>query len=110
MPQNPDSKSQKFNKVLPPIRCTEQEKNKIYEQSLKAGLSLSEYIRQMALNGKIMVKQSDVDFETVQQLRKIGVNINQQTKKLNATGKVNYELTNLWKKLDGLLDTIIKKI
>ena len=99
-----------LSQVLPPIRCTVEEKQKIYDLSQKAGLSISAYVREMAIKGKIVVRQNDVDFESVQQLRKLGINLNQQTKKLNATGIMPYELKSLWKKLDNLLDKLLEKV
>ncbi len=105
-----DNRDKILSERLPPIRCTAEEKQKIYELSKKSGLSVSSYVRNMAVKGKIVMRQSDVDFESVQQLRKLGVNLNQQTKKLNATGIMPYELKTLWKKLDRLLDKLLEKV
>lgn len=98
----------KNDKVLPPIRCSEDERRAIREKADRLGLSVSEYVRSMALKGKITVKQDRYDFDLVNQLQRLGVNINQQTKKLNATGEAPPELKKLWGKLEGLLDHIIK--
>lgn len=107
----PDKKpTQKNDKVLPPIRCSEDERRTIREKAEKLGLSVSEYIRRAALDGKIVVRQGKHDFQVVDQLHRIGVNINQQTRKLNATGKVSPELKSLWVKLERLLDQIIKTL
>lgn len=100
--------SEKLSTTLPPIRCTITEKALIYARSKKAEMSLSEYLRQMALKGEINIRQSATDFEAVQQLRKIGINLNQQTKKFHQTGFMPYELKALWPKLEALLTEMMK--
>ena len=70
-------------------------------------MTLSAYIREAAINKKIVVKKSKWDTSLILQLRRIGVNINQQNRKLNYTGNVSPELQRLWAKLSNLLDHII---
>lgn len=98
----------KLSHTLPAVRCTAAEKQHIRSRSEEAGLSISEYIRQQVFNGKVVIKQSDFDFDTAQQLRKIGVNLNQQTKKLNTTGVLPVELKQVWQKLETLLDKMME--
>jgi len=93
---------------LPPVRCTEDEKNIILGKADKAGMSVSEFMRSMALRGQIIVKGSSLNLEVAGQLRKLGVNLNQQTKKLNATGVMPIELVNLWRKLETVLDKMME--
>lgn len=100
--------TKKQNTVLPPIRCTAEEKAQINQKAEQADMSLSEYVRHMALKGKIILKQSLVEFTYLEQLRKIGVNINQQTKALNATGRIPEELPRLWVKLEALMDKMME--
>lgn len=100
--------TEKQNTVLPPIRCTLDEKQRIQTQARKTGMSMSEYIRKMALSGKIIIKQSLVEFTYLEQLNKIGVNLNQQTKKFNATGQPPEQLNSLWSKLETLIDALVK--
>ena len=109
MRKRTNKKSDKLQHVLPPVRCSIEDKKSIRLKADQCDLSMSEYIRNMALNGKIIIRQNSVDFETVHQLKKIGININQQTKALHATGTIPYELKALWKKLDVLLELIMKK-
>lgn len=46
-----------------------------------AGLSLSAYARQMALKGRVaVVRREAPDFAAIDQLRRIGVNLNQLTR------------------------------
>ena len=108
MPRPTKDDTEKQNTVLPPIRCTADEKTKISQNAKQSGLSLSEYVRTIALNGKIIIKQSLVEFTYFDQLRKIGVNINQQTKALNATGRIPEQLPKLWEKLEELLDKMME--
>ena len=71
-------------------------------------MNVSEYVRDMALHGAVhVVRERRLDFETAEQLRRIGVNINQQTKALNSTGIMPIELRRLWVKLDTVLDGIL---
>lgn len=101
--------SEKLSAVLPPIRCTEDEKTLIKARSNQSGLSMSEYVRQMALTGKIVVKGNTLDLDAVTQLRKLGVNLNQQTKKFNSMGIMPVELKQLWAKLETVLDQLMEK-
>lgn len=100
----------KLSQSLPPVRCTEAEKQEIKQKAAQAGLSLTEYIRKMVLHGKITIRQhKSVDPEVFFQIRKLGINLNQQTKKLNATGALPLELKQLWQKLNAVLDQILEK-
>ncbi|NIQ95473.1 MAG: MobC family plasmid mobilization relaxosome protein, partial [Desulfuromonadales bacterium] len=58
-----------------------------------AGLSPSAYARKMLLTGKVVrVQSSKLDPETLDQLRRIGVNLNQAVHKFHTTGKAPPEL------------------
>lgn len=99
--------TEKQNTVLR-VRCTQDEKQQIQTYARQTGMSMSEYIRKMTLSGKIIIKQSLVEFTYFDQLRKIGVNINQQTKALNATGRIPEQLPKLWEKLEELLNKMME--
>lgn len=99
----------KLSHSLPPVRCTEAEKQLIKINARKAGLSVTEYIRQMTFRGKVVIQENNLDLETIHQLRKLGINLNQQTKKLNATGVMPVELKHLWVKLDAVLDKMLEE-
>lgn len=94
--------------VLPPIRLSETEKSRIKRRAEKAGMSLSNFIREVALNGKIIIKKENVDYPTINELRRIGNNLNQQTKHMNA-GRRPKGLEVVWKKLEQTLDLIVQK-
>lgn len=89
------------------VRCTQEEKQQIQTYAKQAEMSASQYIRTMALQGKIIIKQSLVEFTYLEQLNKIGVNLNQQTKKFNATGKPPEQLMSLWSQLEALIDKLM---
>lgn len=99
----------KLSHSLPSVRCTEAEKELISNNAQRAGITVTEYIRRMALKGRIIIKESNTNLETVHQIRKLGVNLNQQTRKLNATGVMPVELKSLWVKLDAVLDHMLEK-
>lgn len=59
----------------------------------KAQLSLSDYARRMLLTGQVTIRQvHSMDPEIVDQIRRIGINLNQAVHKLHATGKIPPEL------------------
>jgi hypothetical protein len=101
---------EKLSCVLPPVRCTEEEKNIIKQKAIDAGLSLSLYIRRMAINGQITVKKDNLDLEVTHQLRKIGNNLNQQTRAMNVTGTIPHELKSVWNKLDNLITQLTTQV
>ena len=81
------NESARLTRRLPHIRCTEDEYAAVQRRAEQAGVNLSVYVRDMALNGAVNVTQERrLDFKTADQLRRIGVNLNQQTKVFNATG------------------------
>lgn len=60
----------------------------IRQRAAAAGLSLSEYIRTLLLNGKVVMRKSQaLDPDTYDQLRRIGVNLNQAVYRLHMTGR-----------------------
>lgn len=111
MPRPRKKKPELLNKHLPGARCSEAEFIIIKERANKLGLSVSEYIRRMALNGKVTIKQSQglgSSFELVQQLKKIGTNVNQIAKNLNIFGDpVTADQKRVWLKLEKVLDNLL---
>ena len=66
------------------IRLTEEENTKVNEYATASGLSPANWIREKVFTGKIpAAKLSPLDTSVYQELRKIGVNLNQATHKLN---------------------------
>lgn len=104
------NETEKLNRQLPPVRCTDGEYAVLLGKSSQAGMTLSEYIRRASLEGKIVIRQGKFDFALADQLRRIGVNLNQQTRRLNLGGSVSPELRSLWTKLDQVLDHILETV
>lgn len=103
----------RLTKRLPSPRCTESEYKVVFENASKAGLSVTEYIRRQCLKGKVVVRRVDAksDFELVNQLRKIGVNVNQIAKNLNIFGDpATADQKRVWLKLEKVLDHLINKM
>ena len=92
------------------IRLTVDENSKVIEFASACGLSPANWIRTKIFTGKFpIVKMSSIDSSTYLELKKIGVNLNQVTHKINA-GEFpreyldqQLELANLLKKIINLL-------
>ncbi len=98
--------SEKLSKSLPPVRCTQKDYKSILSKAEEAGLSLTEYVRQMALAGQIVVRKSNADFSLLEELRYSGNNLNQLTKRFHSTGIEPIELR---KALDAH-DQLLRKV
>ena len=75
-------------------------------QSAKdAGMSLTAYARQQFLKGKLVIHEKrKLDHETFDQLRRIGVNLNQLTRTVNQTGNIpDTRLSNICLRLEDFL-------
>ena len=65
----------------------------VFRAAALAGMSPSAYARKMLLTGKVVrVQTSKPDPETLDQLRRIGVNLNQAVHKFHATGELPPDL------------------
>lgn len=66
---------------------------RIRQSAQKANMSVSDYTRRMLLSGTVVVKRTrNLDPAVYDQLRRIGINLNQAVHKLNATGLIPPEL------------------
>lgn len=88
------------------IRVTENEKAKILRKAEKAKLTITEYIVKSSLNSNIIVEADKSQY--INELRRIGNNINQITKKVNQgiVKEVNLketkmELNKIWQLLSS---------
>lgn len=93
------------------VRCTEDERQRIYEKARQHNLKLSDYVLRSALGKKIVVANG-LD-EVIRQMKAIGNNINQIARlanegRLNAVGldTVHADLYALY----GLLGKIITEV
>lgn len=84
--QTNDKAKEKFDSHLPRTRCTEAERAAINARAAQAGMTPSQYMRQVSLTGKIVVKESKADPELLRQLSAIGNNLNQYTKRAHLRG------------------------
>lgn len=70
-------------------RVTPLERLRIDSAAAQAGLSPSEYIRRQALKGRVTVQEKrTLDPAVFDQIRRIGVNLNQLTRLANRSGKI----------------------
>lgn len=67
------------NKIII-LRLTEEEKEQAVKAAKEVGLTLSSYVRKMILGNKIVSK---TDVQTLFELNKIGVNLNQLVRHIN---------------------------
>jgi hypothetical protein len=92
------------------IRLTTDENNKVNEYATASGLSPANWIRYKVFTGKIPpVRLSPLDASIYQELKKIGVNLNQATHKLNQ-GDFPKELSMVQLELLLLLNKILKAL
>ena len=99
--------AEKLSRRLPSPRCTAQELATIQAKAAQAGLTPTEYLRRAALDGTIIVRQARTDFATADQLRRIGVNLNQLMPALHKTGQMTDDLRRMAAKLETALDLIL---
>jgi hypothetical protein len=76
------------------VMCNLMERKIITYKAKQAGVTLSEYLRTMGVNGKIDSSKSELAKEILSQnatLNHTAENINQYTRKLNSTGILSVE-------------------
>lgn len=90
-------------------RVSPAEHAEILLRAAGAGVSPSEFLRRAALTGEVVMQlPREGDFETVDQLRRIGVNLNQLARVANVTGYVPDGLEEALAKVDHLLDRMME--
>ena len=83
-PRLPNTEKRKYK--LPPVRLNTVEYVTVKNRSKQAGLRLTEYQRQMVLNGQVVERLSKEQMELYRQLAGMGNNMNQLAHKANAYG------------------------
>ena len=78
--------------TIPPVRVTPDEMDTVREQAARAGLSVSAYVRRVVLEHRVAAARSGADAAALADLHRVGVNLNQMTRRVNATGAVPPEL------------------
>ena len=91
------------------LRMHPDDKRMIKSRAKEVGLTASEYVRVSARSCEIIQKtRTDIDFRLVYELNKIGVNLNQIARAINARGEsVPVNLERVLKRIDGYLDKIV---
>jgi hypothetical protein len=79
------------------------------KDSQKAGMTLTAYARQLFLHGKVVIhKKRQLDHETFNELRRVGVNLNQLTRAVNQSGNIpDSRLSNICLRLEDVLSKTI---
>ncbi len=97
------SKEERLTELLV-IRLSTSDYAKLAHVSEDAGITLSDYARQQILNGRVIIKQTrKLDHEAYDQLRRLGILLNQLTKTSNYTGKISPEIVQLSKRIEHFL-------
>lgn len=88
------------------VLLTKLEKLALKKRAEKAGLNLSDYGRQMVLTGKAQARLTPTENETLNQVAKLGNNLNQIAHKAHADGirSIALEAHRLLQQLSQLLD------
>lgn len=90
------------------IRLTEDEAEKANTFATASGLSPANWIRQKVFTGKFpLMKVSPLEGDIYRELKRIGVNLNQGTHRLNQ-GDVPKDYLQLQLELSSILDKILK--
>ncbi len=96
--------------VLIGTRVTPEERIALLRKSVKLDLSLSGYLREQGLKGRVVVAEpaNDVPLEVIFQLKKIGTNLNQIAHAMNSGFEPPPELTRLLRLIETyVLEQII---
>jgi hypothetical protein len=92
------------------IRLTTEESSKVNEYATASGISPANWIRYKIFTGKIpTVRMSPLDASIYQELKRVGVNLNQVTHRLNQ-GDFPKELNIIQAELLLLLNNILKAL
>ncbi|MCP4371882.1 MAG: MobC family plasmid mobilization relaxosome protein, partial [Deltaproteobacteria bacterium] len=86
------------------IRFTPSGYAKVADASEGADMTITDYARQQISNGQVIIHHTrKLDHATLDQLRRIGILLNQLTKTANATGKISPEIVRLSERIDRLI-------
>ena len=89
------------------VRFTKAEYYVVKQKASKSGQKISLYIRQMALQGKIIARMSDEERHFVRQLSGMANNLNQLTKKAHQEGLLTAVL--MFEKHKELVEGLLEK-
>ena len=108
MPRPQKNEDEKRIAHLPRTRCTLAERSMIEAKAAQAGLTMSAYMRQMALHGQVMEREPVADKEFIFELKAQGRNFNQYQRKLNALHiHEPEEVRRIIKRIENMLDALL---
>lgn len=83
----------------------------VKKRAEKAGLNLSDYCRQMVLTGKAQVRLTPEENATLNEVARLGNNLNQIAHKAHADGirSIAFEASRLLEELSQILDKPVQK-
>lgn len=91
------------------VRVNDEDRARIRACAQSAGLTVSEYVRRMAVNGQVVVRRdSAYGMSLAFQLRKVGINLNQLTRVANTSGELPEGLAGVCQQVETILDRITK--
>ena len=94
--------------IIKGIRFTKAEYYVVKQKALKSGTKICFYIREMALNGKIISRLNEEERLFVRQLIGMANNLNQLTKKGHQEGLITSVL--MFEKYKNIVDELLEKM
>lgn len=91
---------------LPPVRVTEAEFAAVRRQAEAAGMTVTDYLRQLSLTGRAVPRRGAVDDRLLVELNRIGVNLNQVVHQAHSGEPVASELGGVIARLHGVLEQV----
>ena len=85
----PPLAKEKGTRVNIQFRLSDEDKNKIRNRAAAAGVSMSDFVRQMALYGFAVQYRADILYDLLVAINRIGTNINQVAKVCNESRSVS---------------------
>ena len=101
-------KKQVKREIIKGVRFTKVEYYVIQQKALKAGIGITLYIREMALQGKLIARLNEEERQFVRQLVGIANNLNQLTKKGHQEGLLTAVLH--FEKYRKIIDEVLQKL
>lgn len=88
-------------------RYTLAERLALEKQAQAAGMSLAEYQCRRTLGHIVKAAPSPVSAELVREINRVGVNLNQVQKTLNATSALRHDTDRIMAKLEEVIDRLL---
>lgn len=93
---------------LPAARVTAAELAYVEELADRAGLPVSEYVRRRALGGRVVAREAATDARALDELNRIGVNLNQLTHAANMGRTLEGKLADTLDQLQRQLEKVAR--